>query len=211
MTAMISRNTTIPTEYLDIFTTSEDDQDNVIIKVFQGERPQTKNNIFLGEFKLEDIPLAPRGVPQIEVKFDIDANGIVSVSAKDLNTEKIQNITISGKSSLTAEEIEKILSETKSHIKEDREFQEISDEKLILNEKLIQIDTILRNMEQELNVGKKNKLKTMQRSLERIIDKSNNIDEIIETKEKANVLIKSISSFIYAKADKMFQDQDDEK
>lgn len=145
MTTMIYRNTTIPTDYSQVFSTAEDAQSFVEIHVYQGERPQTAHNRFLGTCALEGIAPAPRGVPQIEVKFDIDANGIISVSAKDEATGSEQKATMTGTSSLTSEEISKMISDAEVHAEEDSIFKEASAVKDLLNDKLIQVEGFLRD------------------------------------------------------------------
>ena len=137
-TPMIEKNTTIPVRKSQVYSTAADNQPAVTIRVFQGERPKAVDNHLLGEFNLEGIPAAPRGVPQIEVTFDIDANGIVHVSAKDLGTGKENTVTISGSSNLSKEEIEKMKKEAEEHEKEDAKFKELVDlrnraDSLILN------------------------------------------------------------------------------
>jgi len=124
MTVLIPRNTTIPTRKSEIFTTAEDGQTQVEIHVLQGERPMARDNRTLGRFILDGIPPAPRGVPKIEVTFDIDANGILSVSAKDLATNREQSIKITGTSTLTREEIERMIREAEQHAEEDRRKRE---------------------------------------------------------------------------------------
>ncbi|WP_294945983.1 molecular chaperone DnaK [Sulfurivirga sp.] len=125
MTKLIEKNTTIPTRKSQIFSTAEDNQTAVTIHVLQGERELAKDNKSLGMFNLEDIPPAPRGVPQIEVTFDIDANGILNVSAKDKQTGKEQKITIQASSGLTEEEIERMIKEAEAHAEEDRKAREL--------------------------------------------------------------------------------------
>ncbi len=124
MTPMIPANTTIPTKKSEIFSTAADNQTSVEIHVLQGERPLAKDNRSLGRFHLDGIPPAPRGVPQIEVTFDIDANGILSVSAKDKATGKEQNIRIESSSGLSKEEIERMKAEAQRNSEEDRRYRE---------------------------------------------------------------------------------------
>ena len=120
LTALITRNTTIPTSKSEVFSTADDGQTAVDIHVLQGERPMARDNTTLGRFRLEGIPSAPRGVPQIEVTFDIDANGIVNVSAKDLATAKEQRITITASTNLSGEQVEALVQEAEEHEAEDR-------------------------------------------------------------------------------------------
>ncbi len=126
-TKLIERNTTIPTRRTEVFTTAEDGQTEVDIKVFQGERPVTYGNKFLGNFQLTGIPPAPRGVPQIEVTFDIDANGIVNVSAKDRATGKEQSMTITGGTSLPKDEIDRMIKEAEQYAEEDQRRREAAE------------------------------------------------------------------------------------
>jgi len=127
MTALITRNTTIPTRKSEIFSTAADNQTNVEVHVLQGERPMARDNRTLGKFQLVGLPPAPRGVPQVEVSFDIDANGIVNVAAKDLATGKEQNITISGASGLSKDDVNRMVKEAQSHASEDQARRDLID------------------------------------------------------------------------------------
>ena len=127
MTTLIQRNTTIPTRKSETFSTATDNQPNVEVHVLQGERPLARDNRTLGRFQLVGLPSAPRGVPQIEVTFDIDANGIVNVSAKDMATGKEQKITISGSSGLSKDEVAKMVADAESHASDDKARRELID------------------------------------------------------------------------------------
>ena len=125
MTPLIEKNTTIPTNKSQVFSTAEDNQTAVTVHVLQGERKQATENKTLGQFNLTDIPAAPRGMPQIEVAFDLDANGILNVSAKDKATGKEQSIEIKASSGLSDDEIEQMVKDAEAHAEEDKKFEEL--------------------------------------------------------------------------------------
>jgi len=125
MTKLIEKNTTIPTSAQQVFSTADDNQAAVTVHVLQGERERAQDNKSLGRFDLSDIPLAPRGVPQIEVKFDIDANGILNVSAKDKATGKQQSIVIKASSGLSDDEVARMVKDAEAHAEDDRRFHEL--------------------------------------------------------------------------------------
>ena len=143
---LIERNTTIPTSKAKIFTTAADNQTSVTIHVVQGERPMAADNVSLGSFNLTDLPPAPRGVPQIEVKFDIDANGIINVTAKDMGTQKKSNITIESSSKMDKSEIEKLREDAEKYSEEDKakmekiELRNEAESMIYTTEKLITQD-----------------------------------------------------------------------
>ena len=150
-TKLIERNTTIPTKKSQVFSTAEANQTAVDIRVVQGERELAKDNKFLGQFRLEGIPAAPRGVPQIEVTFDIDANGIVNVSAKDKATNKEQKITLTSSSGLSKEEIDKMVNDAKAHESEDKKTREAIDKRNRLDGLILDIEKTLSENKEKLS------------------------------------------------------------
>ncbi len=150
-TKLIERNTTVPTKKSQVFSTADDNQTAVDIRVVQGEREFAKDNKLLGQFRLEGIPSAPRGVPQVEVSFDIDANGIVSVSAKDKATGKEQTITITSSSGLKQEEIDRMIQEAKTHEDEDKKTKKTIEKRNHLDGAIIEIEKTINENRDKLN------------------------------------------------------------
>jgi molecular chaperone DnaK len=163
MTVQIPRNTTIPTRKVETYSTASDNQSGVEIHVMQGERKFAKDNRSLGTFKLDGIPPAPRGVPQIEVTFDIDANGILNVSAKDKATNKEQKITIQSSTGLTKEEAEKMRTEAESHSEEDRRRMEEVEARNRLDGMVYQSEKMIRENKDKIDAAD---LKTAEEAIE---------------------------------------------
>lgn len=198
-TRLIERNTTIPTRKSEIFTTAADNQPSVEIHVLQGEREMARDNRTLGKFQLTGIPPAPRGVPQIEVTFDIDANGIVNVSAKDLGTGKEQKITITASSGLSKEDIERMVKEAEAHAEEDKRKRE---EIEIRN----QADTLTYNTEKILNENREklspDEIKTVEDAIKETKEaiNTNNTSLIKEKMEALNKASHKLAEIMYQKA-----------
>jgi molecular chaperone DnaK len=168
-TKIIDRNTTIPTRKSQIFSTAEDNQTAVEIHVVQGEREFARDNKTLGQFRLEGIPAAPRGVPQIEVTFDIDANGIVHVSAKDKGTGKEQKITITGASGLSKEDVEKFVKEGQMHEAEDKKRKEVIEKRNHLDGLIFQIEKTLKENKDKLPIEEVNKVETAMEDAKKVL------------------------------------------
>jgi molecular chaperone DnaK len=151
MTPLIERNTTIPVRKTETFSTAEDGQTAVTVHVLQGERPMAADNVTLGKFNLEGIPPAPRGVPQIEVTFDIDANGILNVSARDKATNQQQQITITATTNLTESEVEELVKEAKRHEAEDRRRKELVEARNAADQIIYQMEKMLRDLGDQIS------------------------------------------------------------
>ena len=198
-TPMIPRNTTIPTRKSQIFSTFSDNQPGVEIKVLQGERPMSRDNKNLGTFHLDGIPPAPRGVPQVEVTFDIDANGILNVSAKDLGTGKEQKISITGSSGLTKEEVEKLRQDAEAHAEEDRKAREAVEIRNNADNLAYQSEKQLREIGDKLSADQKQGLED---AIKKVRDNlaGENIDAIKQATEELQSRFQSISADLYKQA-----------
>ena len=200
MTPMILRNTTIPTDYSQVFTTADDNQSFVDIKVYQGERPQVKHNRFLGICKLDNILPSPRGLPQIEVRFDIDANGIINVSAMDLLTGTSTEATITGSSSLTSDEILRMINEAEDSQVEDGIFKEASGIKDVLHDRLVQVETMLRESSSLFDEEVLDDLNDLKISLVEAIEGENKLEMLHSLNQSAKESIKLASKVINQEA-----------
>jgi len=198
-TVLIPRNTTIPTRKSEIFSTAADSQTSVEIHVLQGERPMSRDNKTIGRFHLTDLPPAPRGMPQIEVTFDIDANGILHVSAKDLGTGKSQKITITASSGLSKDEVAKMQKDAEEHAAEDKQARELAELRNTCDASVFRTEKFLR---EQKDVVTDDQTKQLEEAMTKVKDalKSDDTAAMKSAEEKLTEVWHGVSSEIYAKA-----------
>lgn len=200
MTKLIERNTAIPTKRSEVFSTAEDNQPSVAVQVFQGEREFTRDNKALGTFELTGIAPAPRGVPQVEVTFDIDANGIVHVSAKDKGTGTEQSMTITGGTSLEKEDIERMVADAEAHAEEDKARREAAEKRNAAESTAYSVDKLLKDNADKLPEEVKTEVQADVDELKKALEGEDNADEVNAAYEKLQASQVKIGEALYSQA-----------
>ncbi len=206
MTPLVQRNTTIPVSKSQVFSTADDNQTAVDIHVLQGERPMARDNKSLGMFRLDGIPPAMKGMPQIEVTFDIDANGIVNVTAKDKATNKEQKITITNSSNLSESDIDKMVKEAEANATEDKKKKEEAETKNNAESMISAADRIVKDFEGKISDSDKTKLEEQKTALRKALDENKAHEEIKKLSEDLQQTMYAISQAAYAQVQKEGQD-----
>ncbi|MCY1103402.1 molecular chaperone DnaK [Shouchella clausii] len=207
-TKLIERNTTIPTSKSQVFSTAADNQPSVDIHVLQGEREMAADNKTLGRFQLTDIPPAPRGVPQIEVTFDIDANGIVNVKAKDLGTNKEQSITITSSSGLSEEEIDKMVQEAEANAEADKKRREQVELRNEADQLVFSTEKTLKDLGDNVDQAEKDKAEAAKDKLKKALE-ADNADDIKAAKDELQEIVTALTTKLYEQAAQAAQAQQD--
>ncbi len=198
-TKLIDRNTTIPTSKSQVFSTAADNQPAVDIHVLQGERAMATDNKTLGRFQLTDIPPAPRGVPQIEVTFDIDKNGIVTVKAKDMGTQKEQNITIQSSSGLSDDEIDRMVKDAEAHAEEDKKQKEEADLRNEADQLVFMAEKTMKDLEGKVSEEEVKSVEEAKEALKTAIE-ANNLEEMKEKKDALEQVVQQMTMKMYEQA-----------
>lgn len=198
-TKLIERNTTIPTSKSQVFSTAADNQPAVDIHVLQGERSMASGNKTLGRFQLTDIPPAPRGVPQIEVTFDIDKNGIVTVKAKDMGTQKEQNITIQSSSGLSDDEIDRMVKDAEAHAEEDKKQKEEADLRNEADQLVFMAEKTVKDLEGKVSEEEIKSVDEAKEALKSAIE-ANNLEDIKEKKDALEQVVQQMTMKMYEQA-----------